>query len=624
MKKRLAVWGWWQGGNLGDNWIKRTIARLFPEAEFVYTTTQNFSAYDFVICGGGGLFIYNAIAPWINYSQKTPYGALGLGAEFPHTTDQAYKLSRNAKFFYVRDKYSLDCMKIDDIERSYDITFADPLEFIKQEDLNPDKLFFVWRGGRELLPNPQFKKYLHYEEKTGEYRKIIAEEFKDIIYDDFQTRQNNIEQRINGCGFVISGRFHGIVAAIHKGIPCIGIDLCPKIRTIMKDCGLEEYCIKISETDKLGMLINKAKNESEAIRKKQCSYRKKAADTLLKQIDFAKAEIDKALNPMRILHYGSYWMKDNDVVKAMADDLAKAADAVIIDLKAYSADHDSRIKSKVTTPNGMLCTLDTKKIEEDIINYKPDAIVLNSGGLVLEDSGFKMLAEKKIVTVGIELSDPDVFRYNGALYADKFDIFYTNSKYSLENQYDSKRVNIKHLPFAASVDHHYYLPKIEKKYDIVVVGHARISRSKVTESLRSKFSVGLYGHGWQGGLGPVSGANNVRAINSGKMYLSFAPTLAGYENVKVGLFEAVACNQVVITKHLKELEELFEADKEIICYKDESEIPGIIEYYLTHEEEREAIRENAYHRFLREHTYVNRWKKIKKDISDKMLEKLKL
>ena len=614
MKKTLAVWGWWQGRNLGDNWIKSTIAGLFPEAVFIDTTVADFSAYDFVICGGGGLFIYDVLRQWYQYTQATPYGMLGLGAEFPHVTDEAYKLSRNAKFYYVRDQYSLDCMKIDDIERSYDITFSSPLHVVDGSSLNMDNLFFVWRDGQDLLWNEQFRKYICYENKGEEYNQIIAGEFKEITADDFQTCGDDIENRIGNCGFVISGRFHGIVAAIQKGLPCIAVDICPKIRALMKDCGLEEYCIKINETDKLKGLIQKAKRESELIRQKQLAYREKAVITLMKQIINVRAAIDKVLNPVRILHYGSYWMQNNDVVKAMVDDLSKLCDTHEIDLKVYTNAPDTRIKTRITTPNGQICILDAEKVKKDILDFKPDAIVLNSGGLVLEDSGFTLLKDLGIVSIGIELSDPDVYPYNGAFYSNKFDLFYTNSQYSFTNQYDRDKVNINLLPFAASTSHHFYMPDMEKNYDLVVVGHARGDRVDLIRELSKRFKVGAYGSGWDSGLGEVNGYEHTKAINGGLMYLSFARTVAGYDNVKVGLFEAIACNQVVITGYMEELNEYFEIGKEIICYQDETELPGIIEYYLNHEEERERIRKNAYARFLREHTYINRWMKVKEDI----------
>ena len=59
---KLYIWGWWQGNNLGDNWIKKTLATIFPEAIFIDTGVQEFEEDSFVVCGGGGLFIYDVSA----------------------------------------------------------------------------------------------------------------------------------------------------------------------------------------------------------------------------------------------------------------------------------------------------------------------------------------------------------------------------------------------------------------------------------------------------------------------------------------------------------------------------------------------------------------------------------
>ena len=151
------------------------------------------------------------------------------------------------------------------------------------------------------------------------------------------------------------------------------------------------------------------------------------------------------------------------------------------------------------------------------------------------------------------------------------------------------------------------MEEIEKEYDIVVVGHARPDRKKIIDKLSQFCKVGTYGHGWDYSLGVVNGVEHVKAINSGKMYLSFSKTVAGYDNVKVGLFEAMACKQVVITSYMPEIENYFEVGKEILCYKNEEELIEIVKYYLEHQQECEIIRENAYKRFLADHTYEKRW-----------------
>jgi len=286
--KKIAIWGWWQGNNLGDNWIKRTLSTAFPQAEFIDTTKMLFENWDFVICGGGGLFIRNVISPWNGNLDGISFGMIGLGAEFKHKDSKAIEVKKQSKFFYVRDQYSLDCMNIQDIERSYDVTFYKPLEIVEAENLNLDKLCFVWRDARYLVETyNDFYEYVNYVDNYDTYEYIIKSNFKEIIENDFQTSKDDIESTISDCGFIISGKYHGIVAAIQKGIPCIAIDICPKIRALMQECNLEQYCIKVNEVDKLDMLIKKAKSEFSDIRKKQYVYRSIANDKVVFDIQNA-------------------------------------------------------------------------------------------------------------------------------------------------------------------------------------------------------------------------------------------------------------------------------------------------------------------------------------------------
>ena len=615
MRRRLYIWGWWQGNNLGDNWIKKTLECFFPEAIFIDTSVQKFEKGSFVICGGGGLFIDNVISPWNNVPNNIEYGMLGLGAEFPHDSLKAVELYKKSRFYYVRDQYSLDCMHLHNIERSYDLTFANPLPFSQMREVKDSKLFFVWRDGQELLSNKQFYDYIKPNgDLYSNWKTILGRHFSEVIEDDFQTRDSNIQDRISDCGFVISGRYHGVVAAIQRGLPFIAIDICPKIRALLTECGLEEYCVKISELNKIDYLIGKARGEIDQIREKERNYIEKANETLLRQINTAKLEILKVLHPLNILHYGSYWMKKNDVVYTMSDDLKELCNLKRIDLRLYSKHPSMRIASNIDTKNGKQCMLSRNKVLRDVKHTKADVVVLNSGGLYLDDDTFAELKKQGVTTVGISLSDPDVFPYNGKKYAKEFDIFYTNSKFSLLSQYPETGANIKLMPFAASMTHYYYMPEIERKYDVVVVAHARSDRLSIIERLESICTVGKYGVGWNNSLGVVNGLDHVKAINSGKMYLSFSKTVAGFDNVKVGLFEAMACNQVVITSYMEELQDYFDIGREIICYRNEQELYDLVMYYLAHEDEMEVIRKNGYNRFLKDHTYEKRWNDVLMDI----------
>lgn len=613
MNFKLGIWGWWQGQNLGDQWIKETMKKIFPTASFI-NTDEKLNGYDFLICGGGGLFIRDIPHNLTKISNKVPFGVIGMGAEFPHNDNDAEALASRSSFFYVRDLYSLDCMHIKNVARSYDITFANPLSIVEQKNLANSKCFFVWRTPDEwMLKDKNFKDYQRANYDFTQWETIINSNFSKVKYDDFLTYDSNIQERVNGYDFVISGRYHGIIAAVQMGIPCIGIDVCPKIRSLMKEIGIEEYCLKYDEVYKLEGKIKSAKENADDIRKKLLTYRAKAISTIEIHIDSAKFEILKIAKPLKIIHYGNYYFGSNDVVSVMADALKSKANAKCIEIKKYHYILGHRIAAETNTPNGTITILKTWPVLFDYLIYKPDVIVLNSGGLVFSNFCFKVLKKLKLLKIDLELSDPDVFPYNGKIYATFFDLFYTNAAFTKNEQYKQARL----LGFAASIKHHYYIPEIERKFDVVVVGGCRADRIPIVNELRKHFKVGVFGSGWENSEGVVSGEDLVKAINSGKIYLSFAKTMAGFMNVKVGLFEAIACKSFVITDYMEELENYFKIDKEIVCYQSIEELVRKISYYLENENERLEIADNAYQRFLNEHTYEERWNRVLRDIYEK-------
>ncbi len=317
---------------------------------------------------------------------------------------------------------------------------------------------------------------------------------------------------------------------------------------------------------------------------------------------------------LRGIHYGSYMFGVNDVVNVMSEDLCDLCELTRIDLNVYGKPPSSTVEKIERTPNGHIVTLSGEKIKSDIKEYSPDFLIFNSGGLLLSKEVKDYAKKHNVVCVGISLSDPDVFPFNGNVYAHMFDIFYTNSVYSLTNQYDHSRVNVKHIPFAASEKRHFYMPDVEKEFDIVVVGGRRPDREKAIELLRKKFRVGLFGGGWKNGEGRVHGEELVHAINRGKIYLSFARTSAGYQNIKVGMFESAACNTFIVTSFLPELSHYFQYGTEIACYNENKMLPKLMAHYLHNAHILEWQRANCYQRFLKEHTWRHRWKNIIQDI----------
>lgn len=61
---------------------------------------------------------------------------------------------------------------------------------------------------------------------------------------------------------------------------------------------------------------------------------------------------------------------------------------------------------------------------------------------------------------------------------------------------------------------------------------------------------------------------------------------------------------------LKAIEEDFEIDKEVICFRNLEEAVERIKYYLSHDEEREETARRGMQRAREDHTWQKRWNEI--------------
>lgn len=297
--KKIVVWGWWQGKNLGDMWILECIKKRFPGITPITTEIDNFDEYDFIIIGGGGLLNGPKLREPFNKKISIKYGAFGLGGEFEiKEKNELKKFINFSTFFGVRDNRNMNTYKIENnrrMEISGDCTFLYPLS-----KLNPQpkisKIKLIWRDpyglmkwnrskhhkddGEEL--NNLFKNHIGNipfddNNKCLEFYMNILKEHGTVIFDNYRVFNFKIEDIYNkfkGVDLIVSMRYHGIVAAIQLGIPCIGLDIYPKVRTLMNECGLERYCIKLGQFDRIDSLIADIKLDWNRIRQKMDNYTK--------------------------------------------------------------------------------------------------------------------------------------------------------------------------------------------------------------------------------------------------------------------------------------------------------------------------------------------------------------
>lgn len=313
MMNRVMAYGWWQGRNFGDNWIAATLRKAFGDIGFMPTESV-FEGCDFLIYGGGGLFMQE-LPPGVD---KIPmsYGMLGIGAEFKTTNQAGVKgVVERSRFFFVRDRHTCDMLGLDPEKHlSADLTFYEPLY---ESSKWGDKTLFVWRKPSGILtgrssfrdyighcPDDVFDRWMFALDDFN----IVVEEFKDAGAPlvDYRPSQGvstlfgasgcEIAKSLRDVIVVISCRYHGLVAAIQAGIPCIGIDVCPKIRALMNESGLGRYCLKIGEYDKVDAMMDELASNQNEIRSLQRKFTNKSRFRIRSHVEICQEEIAKVLN----------------------------------------------------------------------------------------------------------------------------------------------------------------------------------------------------------------------------------------------------------------------------------------------------------------------------------------
>jgi hypothetical protein len=238
--KKIAVWGWWQGCNLGDLWLLECMKIKFPGIIPITTEEIDFVKYDFVISGPGGRISGPHLRKPFDKPIGTKYASIGIGGEFEiKDKTQLRKLINLSVFFGVRDGRNLQTYAIENnrrLELSGDCTFLYPLERKKFHRAHIRNISLIWRDPKGLLKWHLSK---HHKEDGEELNKLFGEHLGPIPYNDSNKALNiyknilskhgklkvdlyrsrnfsfwDIYERFQYTDLLVSMRYHGVVAAI--------------------------------------------------------------------------------------------------------------------------------------------------------------------------------------------------------------------------------------------------------------------------------------------------------------------------------------------------------------------------------------------------------------------------
>lgn len=172
-------------------------------------------------------------------------------------------------------------------------------------------------------------------------------------------------------------------------------------------------------------------------------------------------------------------------------------------------------------------------------------------------------------------------------------------------------------------------PKVLEKlrgqasYGVVFVGGLSAvhgGRLRLLEAVNSSTRLDVWGYG----ADALGAGSPLRAVHHGdawglRMYEilrgarvalnQHIGVAEGYAN-NMRLYEATGVGTLLLTDYKSNLADLFEPGREVVAYRSTEECVELIDYYLSHEEERAAIARAGQARTLREHTYRHRMQEL--------------
>lgn len=152
------------------------------------------------------------------------------------------------------------------------------------------------------------------------------------------------------------------------------------------------------------------------------------------------------------------------------------------------------------------------------------------------------------------------------------------------------------------------------------VSKAHKQRLALLEALSEKVPLSCWGAGGeslppesplQGHVKPpLWGYDMYRQLQRSKIALNIHIDMAEQFAANMRLYEATGVGTMLLTDWKVNLPELFEPGVEVVAYRSIAECVELVEYYLAHEGEREAIAKAGQKRTLCEHSYYHRMQEL--------------
>ncbi len=253
------------------------------------------------------------------------------------------------------------------------------------------------------------------------------------------------------------------------------------------------------------------------------------------------------------------------------------------------------------------------KSNEEIIDIvyteQPKYLVWPSMMYEITESTFQKIRKQGTLVVGWFFDDEIRFDDYSRWWIPCLDYVLTTDKESVKKYEELGCTALHALP--VSTPEIFMKLALPSLYDVTFIGRKFGDRGIWIEQLRARgINTEAFGKGWSKGY--VSTKQMVKIYNASKINLCFVKSYGvnTRPQMKDKIFHVCMSGGFLLCEYIEGIEEFFEIDKEIVCFKNLEDLTTKIQYYLTHETERLAIAQAGWERAKRDHTQTSMLHKI--------------
>jgi hypothetical protein len=160
------------------------------------------------------------------------------------------------------------------------------------------------------------------------------------------------------------------------------------------------------------------------------------------------------------------------------------------------------------------------------------------------------------------------------------------------------------FPEASAPEIFHPMPELQKIHDVCFVGGRYGIREQIVEALRDAgIRVDAFGSGWEGGRIDTESVPKLFAQSKIILGVGTIGHCSDFYALKMRDFDAPMSGSFYLTHDNPDLNLVYDVGREIVTYQDINDCVSKVRYYLSQNNEREAIARKGYERAVREHTW---------------------